>query len=359
MPLAPTGSSWSNWRWINSLPETHPVRRAMAITGRVRVPPPPPEPPGLEWGIAWTASHRLIGLGHSPELKRFVLAGTAPNPLYWSDDGERWISVPNPNGNWWYGIAYGNKRFVAVGRIGSGQNVNERAITSPDGKTWTIRNPPPPSGFDNLQAIAFGNGLFVAVGSNEGYTTPDGETWTPVTVPTRIWAGLCWSPDLKLFVAIASDTSGVLSRAMSSSDGKTWIPGVDAATGNAFSAPYSRVCWSARAGRFVAVGTGATGMGRRAASSPDGHAWTTHPTPEGTGVGYNAVAEAGGRLVAVGSNGRVMTSSDGIAWERIAEEPLISGNWNEVVYAPERNKCLVISDSGTVASSPPPTGGAP
>jgi hypothetical protein len=52
------------------------------------------------------------------------------------------------------GITYGNGLFVAVGSEGT-------ILISPDGRSWTKQN----SGTTkHLHAVAYGNGLFVAVG---------------------------------------------------------------------------------------------------------------------------------------------------------------------------------------------------
>jgi hypothetical protein len=65
-------------------------------------------------------------------------------------------------------VAYGNGLFVAVGG-------NGRIQTSPDGVSWKIQT----SGTaENLRGIAFGNGLFVAVGLNGTIlSSGDGITW--------------------------------------------------------------------------------------------------------------------------------------------------------------------------------------
>ena len=85
---------------------------------------------------------------------------------------------PLPQGNNLNAITYGNGLFVAVGNYGT-------ILTSPDGTTWTKRD----SGTTfNLYSIAYnGNNLFVAVGeSGKAVTSPDGITWTVVANP-----GLC------------------------------------------------------------------------------------------------------------------------------------------------------------------------
>jgi hypothetical protein len=57
-------------------------------------------------------------------------------------------------GNWLFGVAYGDGLFVAVGEDGI-------ILTSPDGVDWTAQT----SGTGNdLNGVAYGDGLFVVVG---------------------------------------------------------------------------------------------------------------------------------------------------------------------------------------------------
>jgi hypothetical protein len=56
-------------------------------------------------------------------------------------------------------VAYGNGLFVAVGA--DSRSSASVILTSPDGVSWNQRT----SGTDNnLHGVAYGNGLFVAVG---------------------------------------------------------------------------------------------------------------------------------------------------------------------------------------------------
>lgn len=72
------------------------------------------------------------------------------------DRGASWTVRTSAADNNWYAVAYGNGLFVAVGITGTGN----RVMTSPDGVTWTNRS----SAADNQwQGVTYGNGLFVAV----------------------------------------------------------------------------------------------------------------------------------------------------------------------------------------------------
>lgn len=72
-------------------------------------------------------------------------------------------------------VAFGNGLFVAVGDNGA-------IVTSPDGNVWTVRA----SGTtDRLPALAFGNARFVATCANRNapaITSQDGINWAPVPV---------------------------------------------------------------------------------------------------------------------------------------------------------------------------------
>ena len=75
------------------------------------------------------------------------------------------------------------------------------------------------------------------------------------------WHSVCWSPELHLFVAVA--TTGTGNRVMTSPDGMNWITRTSAADNSWYS-----VCWSPELSLFVAVA--ATGTGSRVMTSPMG-----------------------------------------------------------------------------------------
>ena len=97
--------------------------------------------------------------------------------------GTTWTSRTS-QGNPLNGVAYGNGLFVAVGGYsGSWFNPSTSIIlTSPDGAAWTQRTSPTSN---PLRGVAYGNGLFVAVGAGGTIlTSPDGVRWTAQTSGT-------------------------------------------------------------------------------------------------------------------------------------------------------------------------------
>jgi len=188
------------------------------------------------------------------------------------------------------GIAFGNSIYVAVGSTGY-------IATSPDGITWTERS----SGTSaKLNHVAFGDGLFVVAGDDFSgsprlITSPDGITWTNRTVPN-------FSSDLDhvsfgdgLFIVIGD------SYAATSTDGINWtertVPNIQ-----------TRMNASTFGNGLYFI----FGNSGYIASSPDGTTWTQRNVA-GTNNDLDAAAFGDGTFVVAG-NGFVATSTDGISW---------------------------------------------
>ncbi|MGM0712495.1 MAG: chitobiase/beta-hexosaminidase C-terminal domain-containing protein, partial [Bacillota bacterium] len=96
-----------------------------------------------------------------------------------STDGETWTPHTAPGAAGFNSVTYGEGKFVAVGKeLGS-------IYSSSDGETWQKVNTASPT--QQLYGIAYGNGVFVAVGaSNYLYASDDGVNWTQKTAPTGL-----------------------------------------------------------------------------------------------------------------------------------------------------------------------------
>jgi probable HAF family extracellular repeat protein len=115
-------------------------------------------------------------------------------------------------------VVFGNGLFVAVGDNGT-------ILTSVDGEVWTAR----PSGTtDRLPAIVFGSGRFVATRANRtspAITSLDGINWTPVSLtdsngaPASSGASDAITFGGGRFMAIGSAVSPSSTEIMASSDG--------------------------------------------------------------------------------------------------------------------------------------------
>jgi len=228
-------------------------------------------------GIDWT-NRRLGANAHLSRAAygngRFVAIGGPPDSNAWpwtnrvfvSTNGLDWTQThaDSTSSAKWVDLTFGKDLFVAVG--------GDAIYTSPDGLTWTSR---PTDNPEEINAVTFGNGIFVTVGGRVHpgrytYTTSliltslDGQTWTSRPLP----AG--WSPQAPYFYG--------------------W--------------PLTGVVYGG--GTFVAVGTGDQGYygADVIVTSPDGVNWTAR-TSDG-GAGLNRIASGNGRLAAVGQGGRVV-----------------------------------------------------
>lgn len=167
------------------------------------------------------------------------------------------------------------------------------------------------------------------------------QTWTAVNTsavgePTGYsWGSVAWSSKNNLFVSVSQGTGGHIA---SSPDAINWTNN-PATIGTA----WNTVTWAASApngdglggtGLFVVGGSDAS-----IATSPDGLNWTVH-TNVTTGISWKAVVWAPEKnlFVAVsnfGTGHRVMTSPDGVTWT-LGNTP-IDNNWGSIAWSPTAN----------------------
>lgn len=192
---------------------------------------------------------------------------------------------PLPQGISLSDVAYGNGRWVALGR--------GTVLTSTDGKTWSVA---PGSSEWDYELVAFGHGLFVASANGKIATSKDGLAWTTRhTYNGPAVTGIAYGNDR--WVAIGGGTSYV------SADGVTWKGYL------ASSEAGSPVTIAFGDGQFVAVTTGGKLM-----ASADGMRWNQPKLAvEGELL---SIAHGNGRFVAGGLDGLTLTSEDGVAWEQ-------------------------------------------
>jgi hypothetical protein len=129
-------------------------------------------------------------------------------------------------------------------------------------------------------------------------------TWTQRTTVTGEWRSVCWSPKLRLFVAVSV---GQTYRVMTSSNGITWAP-ITITENNS----WFRICWSQELEIFVAVSNDGN---NRVMYSYDGRNWNYRPSAPTNGIWYALCWSPELRkFLAVSYYGDTMTSSNGINW---------------------------------------------
>jgi hypothetical protein len=227
-------------------------------------------------GVTWArqsiaAQHEwLSGITY---CKGQFVAVSAWGGILTSTDGVSWVQRYSSGFNL-YGVAYGNGQFVAVGYLDWTTTTNYQEIytpvilTSGDGASWVEHQPGVSAVGAGLSQIAYGNGLFVAVGTAYADGSPDSTYATPSSIyavtPLILtssdavnWAEQPSGPEPESLRSIAYGNGqfvavGMLGHILTSSDSVNWVRHQSGAQ----LALLSAVTYGD--GRFVAVGSGGT-----------------------------------------------------------------------------------------------------
>lgn len=191
--------------------------------------------------------------------------------------------------NDWFDIAYGNGIYVAVGE-------NGYVTTSTDGKTWTT---PKQVGTTRWSKVVFGNGLFFAM-TNTSYlaSSVNGITWTtPQKANVSGSANSIAYGEGKLVLACYSGNLWT-----STDNGQTWTN-----THHYGSDTWKIVTYAN--GKFVAVSTNGYAI-----SSMNGETWENRIFAINASYPPTDIAYGNGKFVIVGGKGRLSASEDAITW---------------------------------------------
>ena len=204
-------------------------------------------------------------------------------------------------------LAFNGTTYVAPG--------NNAIWTSTDLKNWQkIPVQVSPDANVGANAVAWGNGTFVAVGSSGLLASPDGNTWTQ-TFNSGSAAGLLYVTFVNgIFMATGIDPTGAPAL-VTSADGVNWTQvSVSASVPGATQYTAQRVGWGnglyvmpVFTDNFVDV----------VLTSPDGVAWTQASLPNGGTEGifdFAGSAAYGNGLYVVGGDSFIYTSPDGVNW---------------------------------------------
>lgn len=259
---------------------------------------------------------------------KFVAVGTNKY-IQHTSDGIYWKTYDGGYQTTWYGLTFGNDLFISVGYTGSPHGL---VSSSPDGVVFTERHTSDMAGH-LLVDVAYGNEMYVVISSNTTtvFTSTDGFNWITrigaVAVPLK-----CIAFGNGVFVALATNDVAVVS-----SDGVIW---------QTYSTPsgfdWMDITFAHR--QFVAVaGTG--NAAARAMTSSDGITWSSRVTPGDGDPYWNSISagEIGGYVVYVavasstgvpGSLARSMYSYDGITWSILNVPSAIA--WYSLAYGNDR-----------------------
>ncbi|UQZ34807.1 hypothetical protein C2I18_15495 [Paenibacillus sp. PK3_47] len=170
-------------------------------------------------GDNWTqrasgVSARLtsIAIKNDGNNAAYVAVGETDGAIISSSDGHNWRNYSRGDAAGFYGVTYGEGKFIAVG---DSTDYTPVLYSSTDGVQWNrIMSAAPQQA---LNSIAYGNGKFVTVGfSGYIYTSDDGVTWQnrSSNISKDLWSVTYGAG--KFYAAGANETI------ISSQDGITW-----------------------------------------------------------------------------------------------------------------------------------------
>ncbi|MGO8675906.1 MAG: hypothetical protein ACLQVX_08545 [Limisphaerales bacterium] len=345
------------WHWRNPVPTGNHITQVVYLNGGFMATDGAGEFLLSSNGVDWTI--RYSGYSYSLDAMAFgdgiyVAVGSVEYSdgvgavILSSEDGTAWtqqtLPVPLSSTGPLHAVAYGNGLFVAVGW----QN---QIFASPDGVNWTSQGASLAGQlvpFGELYGIAYGNGAFVAAGNETSPAVPaghapflasaDGVNWTVLdSGPMATFNGVSYANGGFVAVGTAVGSDGSVEMALrSSADGATWSSSV-------LSTPDALDFWAATygAGTYVVVGS-TTGSGSSIYTSPDFRAWTA--LPMGAGL-LNAVAYGNGVFVAAGEG--LLTSTNGTNW--IEPGSGITKALGDVSYG--RGSLVAVGDGGMALNS--------
>ena len=283
-----------------------------------------------------TTSLLYVGTTATVSVSRASDAGTVDGvvSLTVTDTGAGYTSIPAVS------ILDTNAKFVAISGISTDSAYNTLAGINA-GTTWTSGTALPGT---NFASLAYGNGIYVAVGgTSSAVSSTSGTAWTTRTIPT-LGAGSYVSVAYgnETFVAISTGSS--LSTAVSA-NGTSWTAGGNLPAGftTGTSVAYGN-------GRFVAIASG----GRNVAYSTNkGSSWTLSARQLPVSATWTNISYGQGLFFAVASGtANCATSPDGVNWTLRAMPS--SSSWSGLIFGNPDNNPLwvaVSSTSGTIAAS--------
>jgi hypothetical protein len=252
-------------------------------------------------GVTWTAGVTPVisATGITYGNGRFVLVCGAGLLNYYSLDGISWTTGGVlPVSTQWNSVAYGSNVFVAIST-----NSSSTAYSTNGGVTWVAGGT---LSIPSANRITYGNGTFVAVGSNGScsYSNNGGLNWFSGTMPSNLnWNSVCYGNGI--FVAIASGSN---ISAYSINGGVTWTAINLPSSNNWQSIVYGE-------GRFVAI-----------TYNSDGASYSNIIGPTSGIISQNGKVIGDG----TGNSGLWFTENNGVT---LNQSNITTGNYNDSCFS--------------------------
>lgn len=249
---APSASAWHGVIYVNEL-------GLFVCVGGGSLSSVMTSPDGITWtGRTTPNTNNWDGLEWCKELGLLVAVGYSGtgNRVMTSPDGITWTARTSASDNDWADVAWSPELGIMAAVANSG--TGDRIMTSPDGIVWTSRLLATDRNWDGIEWSAT-QGKFVAVSYSSGVsdnamTSSDGINWTLQTTPTNITlTRIEYAPELEIFVATGAPTASS-TNLVTSPDGITWTARTTT------NANWGGICWSPELGIFVATSWGGLSM---------------------------------------------------------------------------------------------------
>jgi hypothetical protein len=275
---------------------------------------------GTDWYLADSRTNtNLTGVTYGNGT--YVMSGSN-GAIFVSPDGFRWANVSSTTTASIQGLTYSGRQFWALAG-------GTQLLTSPTGFTWT-QAPAPTQAF--LRSLTFTGELLVAVGTGgRVQTSPDGVTWTQrSTATTQALLAATWSgADLPEAIAPATIVTNVDFRIIEPPRETSVVAGQPALLSISVSGGQLTYQWSkngvaipgatARTLPFAQVGAADVATYRVAITSSLGQL-----TSASVRLGLIGAGSLGSQFLAVGADGTVLTSPDGLSFtERALSEGIL------------------------------------
>jgi len=262
----------------------------------------------------------------------FVAVGASSTSRYaYSLDGLSWSLSNFPGNRFWYLVAYGADKFVALGSF------NTASAISDDGITWTFSTPPTHPFGASFNSLSYLGGKFIGA-TSDGYIahSVDGMNWSVN------YSG--YNVDIRSLaygngrmVAVTVNSSIFL---YSDNLGEDWASTPSPSNGLWMSSIYG-------GDKFVAVAL----FSSTAAYSTDGVTWQLSDDLFGGAELWQSVTHGNGIFVTVANNSTTSSnySTDGITWQ---PGDLSTNRWKPVTYGDGKFVALAATgfDAETVAA---------
>jgi hypothetical protein len=223
------------------------------------------------------------------------------------------------------GVAYGLGKYVATGIVITSSTSTHQIKYSSDGVTWT--NALPSTNY-SFKSIAFGNGIFLALGGlyfgqRVVYGSTDGVNWFlyytfPPTGSSVYDFMRIRFLNGKFYVGIQNNSTSPIATGYtySSTNGITWTlvkvwPDSGLSNNTTIFTPYDMAYGG---GTYVAVGVATSQPSQPAIyTSPDGITWTGTSVLSSVGE-FTTISYIRGEFIALGLSGLAYKSSNGTTW---------------------------------------------